>query len=74
MPQFDDDGNGEEIGLFKWQVKQMSNYLQYLLTKELDTADPDKPEKRFKPRFFHSILEEGEDESKKKYINEHHIA
>ena len=58
MPRFDDDGNvaadgnGEEIGLFKWQAKQMSNYLRHLLTKELDTADTDKPEKQFKPRFF----------------------
>ena len=80
MPRFDvdgnvaDDGNGEEIGLFKWQAKQMSNYLWYLLTKELDLTDDDQPEKQFKPRFFHPILEEDEDESKKKDIEEHHVA
>ena len=51
MPRFDDngnvadDGNGEEIDLFKWQAKRMSNYLWYLLTKELDSTDPDKPNK-----------------------------
>ena len=80
MPRFDvdgnvaDDGNGEKIGLFKWQAKRMSNYLRYLLTKELDTVDPDKPEKRFKSRVFHPILEEGEDKSEKKDIEEHHVA
>ena len=52
----------------------MSNHLRYLLTKELDTADPDKPEKRFKPRFFHPILEVGEDQRKKKDMDKYHIA
>ena len=80
MQRFDDDGNvaadgnGQMIGLFKWQAKRMSNYLRHLLTKELDSTDPDKPEKRFKPRYFHPILEEGEDESKKKDIEAHHVA
>ena len=23
MPRFDDDGNGDEMGLFKWQAKRM---------------------------------------------------
>ena len=74
MPRFDDDGNGEEMDLFKWQAKRMSNYLRYLLTKDLGETDDDQPEKRFKPRFFHPILEEGEDESKRKDIEPHHVA
>ena len=75
IPWFDNAGNGDKMGLFKWQTKQMSSYLQYLLTKDLDLLDHDQPEKRFKPRFFHPILEEGEDdESKKKDIKPHHIA
>ena len=80
MPHFGDvdnvtdDGNGEEMILFKWQVKLMSNYLRYLLTEELNLSDHDKPEKRFKPRFFHLIFEEGKGESKKKDIKEYHIA
>ena len=61
MPRFDDDDNGDEMGLFIWQAKRMSSYLRYLLTKELGLLDDDQPEKRFKPRFFHPILEEGED-------------
>ena len=52
MPRFDDDGNGDEMGLFIWQAKRMSNYLWYLLTKDLGQTDDDQPEKRFKPRFF----------------------
>ena len=52
MPRFDDDGNGEEMDLFKWQAKRMSNYLRYLLTKDLGVTDDDQPEKRFKPRFL----------------------
>ena len=60
MPQFDDDSNGDKIGLFKLQARRISNYLRYLLMKDLDLSDHDKLEKRFKPRFFHPILEEDE--------------
>ena len=74
MPPYDDDGNGDEMGLFIWQAKRMSNCLRYLLTKELDLTDDDQPEKQFKPRFFHPILEEGKDKSKRKDIEPHHIA
>ena len=35
---------------------------------------PRSAEKQFKPRFFHPILEEGEDESKRKDIEPHHVA
>ena len=63
-----------QIDLFKWQARRMNNYLWYLLTKELDLSDHDKSEKRFKPRFFHPIFEEGEDESKKKDIKANCIA
>ena len=45
MKRFDDDGNGNKMGLYKWQAKQMSNYFQYLLTKELDLSDHDQSEK-----------------------------
>ena len=52
----------------------MSNYLRHLLTKQLDiTTNPEKPEKRFVPRYFHPILKEGEDESKKIDIKAHHV-
>ena len=58
-------GNDEKTNIFKWQAKRMSNYLQYLLTKDLDLSDPDKPEKQYQPRFFHPILDPGNDKSKK---------
>ena len=52
----------------------MSNYFRHLLTKQLDvTTNPLKPEKRFVPRYFHPILKEGEDESKKVDIQPHHV-
>ena len=63
---------------FEWtylhgnQAHRMSNYLRHLLTKQLDvTTNP--PEKRFIPRFFHPILNEGEDKSKKVDIKPHHV-
>ena len=66
-----DDG---ETDLFTWQAHQMSNYLRHLLTKRLDiTTNPLKPEKRFVPRFFHPILNEGEDNNKKVDIEPHHV-
>ena len=51
----------------------MSNYLHYLLTKELDT-DAEIQEKQYVPRFCHPILSEGEDGNKKKDIEENHVA
>ena len=53
----------------------MSNYLRHLLiTKQLDiTTNPEKPEKQCKIRYFHPILKEGEDESKKIQIKPYHI-
>jgi len=68
LPRFDDG----ETDLFTWQAHRMSNYLRHLLTKQLDvTTNP--PEKRFVPRFFHPLLNEGEDESKKVDIEPHHV-
>ena len=50
----------------------MTNNLRHLLTKQLDiTTNP--PEKRFIPRYFHPILKEGEDESKKIDTGLHHV-
>ena len=53
----------------------MSNYLRHLLImKQLDiTTNPEKPEKQCMPRYFHPILKEGEDESKKIQIKPYHI-
>ena len=52
----------------------ISNYVQFLLTKQLGvTTDSEKPEKRFVPCYFHPpILKEGEDNNKKKDIESHH--
>ena len=53
----------------------MSNYLRYLLTKQLDvTTDPEKPKKLFAPYYFHHPIssKEGEDNNKKKDIKPHH--
>ena len=53
----------------------MSNYLPYLLTKQLDvTTNLEKPEKQFVPWYFHSILNEGENENKRKDIEPHHTS
>ena len=52
----------------------MSNYLRYLLLKKPDTTDPNKPDKKFKPRFFHPIMAGGKDKKKKEDIEKHHIA
>ena len=76
LPQNFDDGTNTntKTDLFTWQAQRMSNYLRHLLTKQLDiTTDPEKPEKRFVPRYFHPILNEGEDENKKIDIEPHHI-
>ena len=65
--------NGE-TDLFTWQAQQLSNYLHHLLTKQLDvTTNPEKPEKRLVPQFFHPILNDWEDESKKINIEPHHV-
>ena len=72
LPKNFDDGTNTTSDLFTWQAQRMSNYLRHLLTKQLDiTTDP--PEKRFVPRFFHPLLNEGEDENKKIDIEPHHI-
>ena len=48
--------------------------MRHLLTKQLDiTTNPLKPEKRFVPRFFHPILNEGADNNKKIDIEPHHV-
>ena len=76
LPRFDDGTNtNTSSDLFTWQAQRMSNYLRHLLTKQLDiTTNPEKPEKRFVPRFFHPILNEGEDESNKTIdIEPHHV-
>ena len=73
LPRFG-DGNSNNIGLFTWQAQHMSNYLCYLLTKQLDvTTNLEKPEKQFVPRYFHPILNEGENENKRKDIEPHHV-
>ena len=53
----------------------MSNYyLHYLLSKRLDvTTSPEKPDKRFVPRYIYPILNEGEDDDKKIDIQPHHV-
>ena len=43
----------------------MSNYLRYLLTKQLDLTT-NLPEKQFVPWYFHPILNEGEKDDNKK--------
>ena len=81
LPQFGDgknnNNNNNNIGLFTWQaqhIMSMSNYLCYLLTKQLDvTTNLEKPEKQFVPRNFNSILNEGENENKRKDIEPHHV-
>ena len=73
LPRFDDGTNtNTSYDLFTWQAQRMSNYLRHLLTKQLDTTT-NPPEKRFVPRFFHPLLNEGEDESKKVDIEPHHV-
>ena len=71
LPHFD---NGE-TDLFTWQAQYMSNYLCHLLTKQLDVpTNLEKPEKRFVPWYFHSILKEGEDDNNEKIgIKPHHV-
>tara|TARA_B110001452_G_C14882242_1_gene308404 strand:- start:7 stop:303 length:297 start_codon:yes stop_codon:yes gene_type:complete len=56
-------------------AQHMSNYLRYLLTKQLGvTTNPERLEKRFVSRYFHLILKEGDDDKKKEDIIEpHHI-
>ena len=75
LPRFDDGTNtNTSYDLFTWQAHRMCNYLHHLLTKQLDvTTNPLKPKKRFVPHFFHPILKEGEDESKKIDIKPHHV-
>ena len=75
LPRFDDGTNtNTSYDLFTWQAHRMCNYLHHLLTKQLDvTTNPLKPKKRFVPHFFHPILKEGEDESKKIDIEPHHV-
>jgi hypothetical protein len=52
----------------------MSNYLCYLLTKQLDvTTNLEKLEKQFVPWYFHPILNEGENENKRKDIEPHRV-
>lgn len=53
----------------------MSNSLRYLQTKQLDiTTNLEKPERTlFVPHYFHPILKDGEDESRKIDIEPHHV-
>ena len=51
----------------------MSNYLRYLLTKQLDLTT-NLSEKQFVPWYFHPILNEGEKNDNKKIdIQPHHV-
>ena len=60
----------EQFDLYKCN----ESYLRHLLTKHFDKAtNPLKPKKHFFPHFFHPILKEGEDESKKTNIKPHHV-
>ena len=77
LPQFDNldnNNNNNKLDQFTWQAQQMSNYLRHLLTQQLDMmTNPEKPEKRFVPQFFHPILNNGVDECKKIDIELHHV-
>ena len=52
----------------------MSNYLQHLLTMELDLLDAEKLVKQYDPRFFHPVLLEDKEDNKKKDIKTHYVS